>query len=399
MNDGKVFFIQRICVAILALLQMANSGFGQTIEWSRTLNNSDHHISADRLGSVYVAGLKASGIDNVALQRFSAAGDLIWSRTYGDVGLERVNDVSADVLGNVFFGGDLVSLSNGFVAKYDQSGNFLWDRMIGNHKGSLVYGVTADGLGNVYVAGTAREAIGSDYYGALDGFISKYDAAGNLSWARQIGTAHFEDFYDIAADNLGNIYAVGDSANLQTVPFVSEPLVSKFDAAGNLLWSKTYGTTNYDFAVSVDADSLGNVYISGASGNLSTGENRLFLSKLDSAGNLVWRRDLAAEIEDFDGSVATDGLGNAFVTGFIESSGTTESFVEKFDPAGNSQWNLPLGTFLSGVSSDRHGHLYVSGGVARVGPFVVKIFVPEPSAAAIVFCGGLLAAAFVRRHR
>ena len=50
-------------------------------------------------------------------------------------------------------------------------------------------GVSADGLGNVYISGDTTGGLGGDNAGAYDAFVSKYDAAGNLLWTEQLGTA------------------------------------------------------------------------------------------------------------------------------------------------------------------------------------------------------------------
>ena len=71
------------------------------------------------------------------------------------------------------------------------------------------YGVSADGLGNVYISGYTGGSLGGPNAGGNDAFVSKYDAAGNFQWTRQLGTSASDLSYGVSADGLGNVYFSG----------------------------------------------------------------------------------------------------------------------------------------------------------------------------------------------
>ena len=94
----------------------------------------------------------------------------------------------------------------------------------------------------------------------------------------------------MSADDLGNVYIsgyTGDSLGGQTSAGGLDPFVSKYNAAGTLQWTRQLGTSSDDLSLSVSADGLGNVYISGGStGSLAgpnTGGYDAFVAKISGA--------------------------------------------------------------------------------------------------------------------
>jgi len=99
------------------------------------------------------------------------------------------------------------------------------------------------------------------------------------------------------------------------------------------------GTTGDDYGLGVSADSLGNVFISGGTlGDLdgaNAGSIDAFVSKYDADGNLVWTRQLGTTDSDIGYAVSADGLGNVFMSGYTRgaldgiNAGGTDAFVTK----------------------------------------------------------------------
>src|SRR5690606_17400978 len=154
------------------------------------------------------------------------------------------------------------------------------------------YGVSADSLGYVYISGDTRGSLDGPNAGSADAFVSKYDAAGNLQWTRQLGTNGGDVSYGVSADDLGNVYISGETWGDLGGPSAgdADAFVSKYDAAGNLQWTRQLGTSVRDYSYGVSADDLGNVYISGSTrGSLdgpNAGDYDAFVSKDDAAGAL-----------------------------------------------------------------------------------------------------------------
>ena len=119
--------------------------------------------------------------------------------------------------------------------------------------------VATDASGNVYVAGTMDGTKDFDngpgtYNLTATGpatFVAKYSSAGALVWAKGLLRLLEFSHLTIAVGTDGSVYATGAFAG--TVDFHSgaaltsqgtqDAFVSKFDAAGNVLWVKDLGGT------------------------------------------------------------------------------------------------------------------------------------------------------------
>lgn len=135
-----------------------------------------------------------SGSADVFLRKYDSQGNALWDRQFGTAGEDQAAGVAADAFGNVYIGA-LLTLNppgdtHGGLRKYDPQGNLLWSRVFGTPAAhDQLVGIGTDSLGNVYIAGLTEGAFpGYTNAGGRDAFIRKYDAAGNELWTRQFGT-------------------------------------------------------------------------------------------------------------------------------------------------------------------------------------------------------------------
>ena len=87
-----------------------------------------------------------------------------------------------------------------------------WVRQLGGSGADTGAGVSADGQGNVYMSGNTDGSLGGPNAGGADSFLTKYDAAGNLQWTRQLGSAAYDVSDGPVTDGLGNVYISGITA-------------------------------------------------------------------------------------------------------------------------------------------------------------------------------------------
>jgi phage-related protein len=424
-----------VCLLVLLIPQGACP---QTVVWTRQFGTDSIEesfgVSADGLGNVYVSGYTYGNLSgpnagwrDAFVRKYDAAGNFLWSQQLGTSSIEESLDVSADGLGNVYISGYTLGSLGGansgggdaFLSKYDGVGNFLWTRQFGTGTSDYGGGVSADGLGNVYIAGATRGSLGGPNAGDFDAFVRKYDDDGVLLWTRQLGMGDDDFVSSVSSDGLGNVYIAGRTDGSLGGPNAGDydALVSKYDDAGNLLWTRQFGTSGFDYSLGVSADLLGNVYLSGRTGgnlgDLLDGTEDAFVSKYDGAGNLLWIRQLGTSTSDWSYGVSADGQGDVYISGYTGGNlgdsqmGGVDAFVSKYDGAGNLLWTQQLGTtdidYSCAVSADGLGNVYISGstlgdlGGPNAGDYdawVARISeVPEPSAlvlalVALVFLTG-----------
>lgn len=279
-------------------------------------------VALDGLGNVYVSGTTwFTGSQVGYLKKYDSSGAVLWARprAYGNAAI-----LAADGLGNVFVGyGD-------YVENYSaDDGGLLWARQLPQYN---AVNVAADGFGNVYVGGNSHSILGngSDLY--------KYDSAGNLVWSAKYGDL------DVVGDNLlgrgrwvstdtlGNVYATGGINLLGEEGALFGPSVGSFlakhDSGGNLQWFRRIDNI---FNTNISADDSGNVYV--RSLDIVEGiESNLLLSKYSAAGDLLWDQPLGLPFGNF----SVDGVGNVYYAGGTNGSvggpnnGGVDAFVAKF---------------------------------------------------------------------
>lgn len=239
-----------------------------------------------------------------------------------------------------------------------------------------------------------------------DAFILKLNPAGDtLVYATYLGGSG-EDIADaIDVDESGNVYVTGmtESTNFPiqnayqpqpggnncSNPPCSDAFVSKLNAAGNAIVFSTYLGGNRDentglldvgtrnMALGIDADSAGNVYVTGLteSPNFPTANpvltdpdgafSDIFVSKFRPDGQaLLYSTYIGGSGADYSGDIAADDAGHAYVVGGTLSStfptknpyhgnkGDTDAVVIKFDTTQAGADSLVYSTYLGGDGAD-----------------------------------------------
>jgi subtilisin-like proprotein convertase family protein len=233
------------------------------------------------------------------------------------------------------------------VAKYTTDGILLWSRTFSGAIGYGVgWGVAVDPSGNAYISGTfsGTITIGSQTLtsaGMQDAYVAKLDPSGNALWARSFGSPTGDDFgYGVAADSSGAYLAGGFSGIAYFNNDTTHPVLT------------------------------------------SAGGSDAFVLKLDTTGSLVYATRAGGNGTDseYAASVAVNGAGEAFVTGWfsgtasfgsslsLTSLGSRDAFIGRLDAAGNFTWVRQMGGSLSngfeqafGVALDGNGHVITTG--------------------------------------
>src|SRR5207247_2073037 len=126
----------------------------------------------------------------------------------------------------------------------------------------------------VYVTGNTQGALsGQTNAGGQDAFVQKYDANGNLLWTKQFGTSALDQATGISGDSSG-LYVTGFTSGALTGSNAGQEdvFLRKYDTSGNVVWTRQFGTNKSDEATAISADSSG-VYIAGFTGGTLPGQS------------------------------------------------------------------------------------------------------------------------------
>ena len=292
------------------------------------------------LYSTYIGGGGYDYFSSIAVDSTGAA----WVAGYTASADFPVLNAYQSTLNTANGGYDAVAL------KLSPTGTLAYSTYLGSN--SFGTGVAVDPSGNAYVAGyvagtfpTTSGAYLATSAGGYDGFVTKFNSGGTLSYSTYLGGAGTDVAYAIAADAGGNTYITGytystaftnaPTGGAYTSPAgIPDVFVTKLNAAGSALGYFTFlGGSQAEAAYSIAVDSSGNAYIGGAtlSANfpatvgafqtVSGGGTDGFVAKLNSTGSaFTYVTYLGGHRQDYVQSLAIDGSGNAFVTGYTDSS-------------------------------------------------------------------------------
>ncbi len=255
-----------------------------------------------------------------------------------------------------------------------QTPSWQWADGAGGTDNEAGMGVAVDAAGNTYVTGSYLSAsitFGTTTLtnsGGIDFYLVKYDASGNVVWAKGATGASNDVGYNLTVDAVGNTYIVGTTNSaLLTIGIYGlaasgydDIFITKFDASGNTVWAKRVGGSGNDIGQNISIDANGNSYITGyyASPSITFGSttltnvggNDIFVVKYDASGNVAWAETAGGSSNENGMGIATDVGGNTYVTGQFQSSSLTfgattltnsggdDYFIVKYNSSGTVVW-------------------------------------------------------------
>lgn len=440
---------------IFTILFLTICGFvnaqAPTWSWACAADESSkglgYAISTDASGNVFAAGsfgfngtaitfgtttLTTVGNRDLFVVKYGASGNVLWAKSAGGISHDDPTGIAIDAGGNVLVIGSfdspfitfgnitLTSASaygNGssdiFIVKYDPSGNVLWAKSAGGIYNDYGKGISTDADGNIFVTGSfVSPSINFGTFtltnpGFANIFIVKYDALGNVLWAKAgAGTSIDAKGEGISADASGNVFVTGNysyaSMVLGTTTLtnagITDIFTAKYDASGNLLWVRAVGGSSTEQVKGVSTDATGNVFITGAfqgpsitfgTSTLTNTDNLgqtldVFIVKYDASGNVLWAKGaggitVGGIMDDYGSVVSADASENVFLMGDFKSGtlsfGSTvltnssnsrrDIFIVKYDASGNVLWAKSAGgiedDYGHGISADANGNVFVIG--------------------------------------
>ncbi|HET9177444.1 MAG TPA: SBBP repeat-containing protein [Terriglobia bacterium] len=348
----------------------------------------------------------------------------VYSTFLGGSGTDSGNAIAVDAGGDAYVTGSTNSSdfttttgafqtvpgggSDAFVAELNSTGaGLVYSSYLGGSGDDAGQGIAVDSSNNAYVTGSTQSPnfptlnplpAHNTNAGSSDAFIAKVNFTGTaLLYSTYLGGAKADVGQSIKVDGSGNAYVAGytfsndfpiqgpvQGSNLGTV----NAFVTELNSAGSAITFSTYlGGSGDDRAFGLALDSSGNIYIAGGaqSNNFPTtvgvfqganhGQSDAFVAKINPAGpTLVYSTLLGGSGVDQANGIAVDSSGDAFITGFTNSSPTdfplfspiqstlgisggsscgasacSDAFVSELNPAATA---LIESTYLGGSGAD-----------------------------------------------
>lgn len=218
-----------------------------------------------------------------------------------------------------------------------------------------------DSDGDLYVVGNSTGDLGSQVLrGTQDVYLTKYDSAGSIVWTRLLGAGDKADGFSLALDSADNIIIGGKVRGDLTTTAIGgafDSFVTKYDSLGQEVFTFEQGSLADDEILDITVDASDNIFVSGVtSGQLAgtetyAGGRDAFITKLDSAGTLVFNRQFGTSGDERASAIAVASDGNPVVA--VVESGS--AFLRKYDatdPSAAVLWEIDLGSLDGGALTD-----------------------------------------------
>jgi putative intracellular protease/amidase len=251
--------------------------------WSKTFGGPSWDVgkaiceSGD--GNFYVCGYTHSfgkGEEDVYLIKFDKDGNKHWSKTFGGDRLDMANSISLTEDNGLLIGatsGSFSSNTDFFLIRLDDKGEELWSKTYAaegqrGHAFDWCNKMIGTRDGGAILTGYA------DNQDVMDVHLIKTDADGNQMWARTLGNQPFYDFgNDIVEMADGSCIVAGTTKSISKSKEIynNDVYFVKLDSSGNVLWEKSFGGAESDWATSATMAENGDVVMAGYSGSAGSG--------------------------------------------------------------------------------------------------------------------------------
>lgn len=298
-------------------------------------------------------------------------------------------------------------------AGYSQSLVIDFAKSLGGPKFDEAKNLHLDNYGNIYLTGSFRDTADFDpsigqaimpSFGLDDAFVAKFNAAGELIWAKQFGSSGIDMAFGVKTDASNNVIILGffsGKADFNPGPDTFylnsrgdiDIFVTKLNANGEFVWAKQFGGSKQDLCRTMDMDNTGNIYVGGAFygkaffGNdtltnffNSYGIRDICLFKLNNDGDLQWVNRIGADKDEACYGLTLDAQGNFYTTGYFAGTvdfdpgagsypltytGVYNAFVAKFNSDGQLFWAKKMGgskdIYGRAIALDDSLNIYTTG--------------------------------------
>ena len=326
-----------------------------TMLWERTLGGSAHDearsVQQTLDGGFVVAGWSHSSDGDVTankgdsdfwVAKLDDSSNLIWENSFGGSGQERAYNIQQTMDGGFIIAGSTASnngdvtgnkgMGDNWLVRLDASGNLLWQRTYGGNQWDEAWSVVETPDGGFVVAGHTWSNNGdvTGNKGAVDWWITRLDASGNLIGQRTLGGTNIEVPFSIRQTSDDGFiiagYSLSNNGDVSGNKGGEDYWIVKLDSSWNLEWQRALGGSGQEQAFSVQQTSDGNYVVAGWS-NSSNGDITdpkggydYWLVKLDASGNLVWEKSLGGTGSDQATYFNQTDDGGYIISGFSSSS-------------------------------------------------------------------------------
>ncbi len=341
-----------LCILVLSLVAPLTAQVTFIRTYGGTDSDGGRSVAQTTDGGYIITGWTRSfgaGDADVYLVRTDARGDTLWTRTYGGTDSDRGLSVTQTADSGYVIAGYAKSFGAGssdvYLVKTDASGDTIWTRTYGGSYDDYGYSVAQTADGGYIIAGETW-SFGA---GSHDFWLIKTDASGDTIWTRTYGGTLWDKSFSVAQTVDDGYVIAGFTMSFAAGMF--DVYLVKTDAAGDTMWTRTYGGDSSDSGRSVVQTADGGYVITGCTNSFGVDGDNVWLIKTDAAGDTIWTRTYGDTWPAYGYSVAQTADGGYIISGWTGSFGTyySDVYLIKTDAAGDTMWTRTWG----GTAADK----------------------------------------------
>ncbi|MEO8088016.1 MAG: hypothetical protein ABI763_14425, partial [Bacteroidota bacterium] len=209
------------------------------------------------------------GEDDGYLIKIDAAGNILWSKTYGGSGEDGFNQIIEKPNGDIIAVGYAESNDgdvsgshggiDGWLVKFDKDGNIKSQHCYGGSADEFFEGIVKGNGGSYVISGDVSsddgDLSGAGNHGGDDGWVIKISNSGNIMWQKCIGGSDYEQFTSIISINhkyyvSGITFSFdGDATQNHSAVGHFDQFLAKLKSNGDIVWVACHGGSNDDYCI------------------------------------------------------------------------------------------------------------------------------------------------------
>ncbi len=336
-------------------------------------------------------------------------GSKVWDKTFGgkeaDIAFNVVklpNEAGYVILGhsNSNADGDKSENSKGgldlWVIRIDPNGNKVWDKTFGG-SGSDEYpiGMTLTKDGNIILACGSSSGKSGDRSSILQGvkdyWILKITPDGQKIWDKSFGGDADDSPRSLTELTDGSVVVCGYSHSEpfgeKTAPLYGEAdyWLVRIDKDGNKIWDKSYGGSNYDYAITIDQNKTGYFLVAGQtisqpSGNKEDSLKGLFdfwILYLNENGDKIWEKTVGGALNDNPFKMVKFKDGSYLVCGLSKSNKSDDKTEDNRDQINPPPSDITDDMWIVKINCVSELHIGNDTLVCQYKPLVLDATIPD----------------------
>lgn len=272
-------------------------------------NDYANHVFNDRdSGFVIVGSTEGIGQGNMDgyVLKLDTAGEILWTRTFGDIGVDRLVDGVLLSDGFLFCGYSNVNSDyQTYLIRTDEIGQTIWEKRIGNENWEFPKEMSLINDTSALIVGEVIEDGSSD----KNALALAMSIDGDSLWYKSYGGDYYDTFDRVLISEQKQFYWCGTKGLSEED---EDYWVLRVDSVGTIIWELTMGDTLIDQAHGITELITGEFIITGEyNSTQSSGIDNVFY-KIDSAGNILYQNVLNNSGDDRGFDVISYPDTNAF---------------------------------------------------------------------------------------